>query len=199
MNPPKGDPMIKELLQQNRSYRRFHQNHPIAEETLHQLIDLTRYTPSALNRQSLRYIISCGEKKNSTIFPSLGWAGYLKEWNGPAEGERPTAYIVILGDRTLNHDSRWGDHTVAAHTILLGATEKGLGGCIIGNINNKKLTETLNLSPDHEILLVVALGKPNETVIIEPVDETGSIRYWHDEEGNHHVPKRSLTDLILDK
>jgi nitroreductase len=188
--------MIRDLVLRNRSYRRFHQEVAIDLETLRELVDLARLSASGANVQPLKYMLSCDPQRNALIFPHLGWAGYLKDWPGPPEGERPSAYIVVLGDKNLRQ-SFGCDHGIAAQSILLGATERGLGGCMIGSIQRQKLREVLEIPPHHEILLVIALGKPKETVKIETVGPDGDIKYWRDEEGMHHVPKRSLDDIIV--
>ena len=188
--------MIADLVEANRSYRRFHQDKPIALETLRLLVDLARVAPSTQDPHALRYILSSTPEKNNLIFPCLGWAGYLKDWPGPAEGEQPVAYIVILGDREITEDFGC-DHGIAAQTILLAATEMGLGGCMITSIQREKLRTALSIPGEHHILLVIALGYPSETVVIEEV-KNGDIKYWRDEKGAHHVPKRALSDIILD-
>jgi nitroreductase len=124
------------------------------------------------------------------------WAGYLSRWSGPAEGERPSAYIVILGDTELGKDFGC-DHGIAAQSIMLGATERGLGGCMIGSIDKKKLRQALDIPERYEILLILALGKPAETVVLEDVGPGGDIKYYRDEEDVHHVPKRTLDELVL--
>ena len=126
----------------------------------------------------------------------MGWAAYLKDWPGPKEGERPAAYIIILGDTAVTHNFRC-DHGIAAQSILLGATEMGLAGCMIAAIKHKQLKNVLDIQPQYEILLVIALGKPKEEVILEEVGPDGNIRYWRDELDRHHVPKRPLADIIL--
>jgi len=188
--------MIRELILKNRSYRRFYQEVAIELETLRELIDLARLSASAANRQPLKYIICCEPQKNALIFPHLGWAGYLKDWPGPAEGERPSAYIIVLGDTEISQ-SFLCDHGIAAQSILLGATEKGLGGCIIATIHKDSLRKVLGIPPRYEILLVLALGKPRETAVIEAINPGGDIKYWRDSDGVHHVPKRSLDDIII--
>jgi nitroreductase len=189
--------MIKELIKKNRSYRRFHQGDNISRDILKELVDLARICPSGANLQPLRYILSCDSKKNASIFPHLAWAGYLKDWPGPSEGERPSAYIVILGDKDTGKMSEC-DHGIAAQSILFGAVEKGLGGCIIGSIDREGLRAALKIPSRYEILLVLALGKPKETVVLETVGPSGDIKYWRDNEGKHHVPKRKLEDIILE-
>ncbi|MBL7209244.1 MAG: nitroreductase family protein [Dehalococcoidia bacterium] len=188
--------MIKDLIPKNRSYRRFHQEIATELETLRELVDLARLSASALNLQPLKYMLSCEPKKNALIFEHLAWAGYLKDWPGPSEGERPSAYIIILGDTEISQN--FGvDHGIAAQTILLGATDKGLGGCMLASINRQELSKALDIAPRYQILLVVALGKPKEKVVIETVGPNGDVKYWHDSEGAHHVPKRQLDDIII--
>jgi nitroreductase len=188
--------MIRELVIKSRSYRRFHQEVSVDLETLRELVDLARLSASEGNVQPLKYILSCDPQKNALIFPHLRWAGYLKDWSGPSEGERPAAYIIVLGDKNLS----WSfgcDHGIAAQSILLGATEKGLGGCVIGSAQRQELRKVLEIPSQYEVLLVIALGKPKEVVEIEEVGPGGDTKYWRDEEGRHHVPKRSLDDIIV--
>jgi nitroreductase len=187
---------IRELVRSNRSYRRFYEDVPIAQETLKELVDLARLSASSSNRQPLKYVLSWTPDRNAAIFPHLGWAGYLKDWDGPMDGERPSAYIIILGDRNLSRNFGC-DHGIAAQSILLGAVERGLGGCILGSIQRDALRETLQIPPEYEFLLVLALGKPRETVVLETVGPDGDIKYWRDKDDVHHVPKRSLDEIIL--
>ena len=188
--------MIRDLVLKNRSYRRFYQDVAVDLETLRELVDLARLSASGANKQPLKYILSCGPEKNALIFPHLGWAAYLQDWPGPAEGERPAAYIIILGDTEIR-PSFGCDHGIAAQSILLGATEKGLGGCIIASVQKERLRQALEIPSGYEILLVLALGQPKETVVIESVGPDGDIRYWRDGQGVHHVPKRSLEEIIV--
>lgn len=185
---------IRELVRRNRSYRRFHQSEKISLDLLKGLVELARLSPSSGNLQPLRYLLSNDEEINAKIFQTLSWAGYLEGWDGPVDGERPSGYIIILGDKTISKNFGY-DAGIASQSILLGAVELGLGGCIIGTIDRERLRSSLCIDERFEILLVIALGRPKETVVIEPFN--GDIRYWRDEEGIHHVPKRALDDLIL--
>lgn len=188
--------MLEDLVRKNRSYRRFHQYVAVDIETLRALVNLARLSASGSNLQPLKYTLSCQPETNALIFPNTRWAGYLKDWPGPAEGERPAAYIVILGDTEIRK-SFGCDHGIAAQSIMLGATERGLGGCMIGSIDKSGLRQVLDIPEQYEILLVLALGKPKETVVLEEVGPDGSIKYYRDANGVHHVPKRSLDELIL--
>jgi nitroreductase len=185
-----------QLIKDNRSCRRFYQNHPVTVEILKELANLGRLSASGANLQPLKYILSCDPSKNAQIFSCLAWAGYLKDWPGPEEGERPAAYVVSLGGKDISDDAGC-DHGIAAQSILLGAREKGLGGCMLGSINRKILRDILAIPSHCKILLVIAIGKPKERVELEAVDGDGNIRYWRDNNGVHHVPKRKLADIII--
>jgi nitroreductase len=186
---------LRELVFKTRSYRRFDESYIIESEILESLVDLARLSPSGANRQPLKYLLYNTAEDCARIFPSLIWAGYLKEWAGPEEGERPSGYIIILGDKSVTED--FGvDHGIAAQSIMLGATEAGLGGCMIASIKYTLLRAELNIPDKFGILLVLALGKPVEKVVLEKVRE-GDIKYWRDDENVHHVPKRSLQELII--
>lgn len=190
--------MIADLIKKNRSFRRFQQNHALDAETLTDLVDLARLSASAANLQPLRYILSADSQKNAQIFSCLGWAAYLKDWKGPEEGERPSGYIIVLSDSEKANDFVGYDCGIASQSILLGAREKELAGCMVASINRQQLRSLLNIDARFKILLVIAIGKPKEEVVIEPVGSDDNIRYWRDETGVHHVPKRNLKDIIID-
>jgi nitroreductase len=188
--------VFRELVLKCRSYRRFYQDVTLDIRTLRELVDLARCSASTLNRQPLKYIICCSRENNAFIFSCLHWAAALKNWPGPVEGERPAGYIVILGDKEISANFVI-DLGIAAQTIMLGAVEKGFGGCILGSAEKDKLRRLINIQDKYEILLVIALGKPKEKVIMETMGPTDSFNYWRDENQVHHVPKRKLDDIII--
>lgn len=191
--------MIEELINKNRSYRRFYQEHKVSKEQLLKLADFARLSPSPRNLQALKFWLSNNEQLNEQIFPSLAWAGYLKDWAGPEKDERPAAYIFIVGDKSLSPDFQKDflptASGIAAQSILLGAVEMGLGGCVIAAFQTNKLAEIISLPDDLEIMLVLAIGKPKENIILDELNNGGDIKYWRDDVENHHVPKRLLEDI----
>lgn len=189
--------MLKDLILKNRSYRRFDNSHFISYETLLELIENARLTPSTVNSQALKFMLINDKEGCSKVFETLSWAGLLKAWKGPEEHERPSAYVIILCDLSLGRNKQFDDG-IAAQTIMLSAVEKGLGGCILGAINKEKLSENLGIDNEkYSIDLVLALGKPNESIAIVDIPENKSTAYYRDENGNHFVPKRSLEELII--
>jgi len=188
--------MIRDLVLKARSYRRFQQKVAISQQTLRDLVDLARQSGSGGNLQPLKYMLSWTPEKNAAIFPTLAWARYLKDWGGPKEGERPAGYIVMLGDKDITQSFQY-DAGIASQSMMLGAAEKGLGGCLIGSIDRVALRKELSIPEKYEILLVIALGTPAETVVLDPLESDGGIKYWRDDKDVHHVPKRALKDIII--
>lgn len=186
--------MVKELAYKNRSYRRFYGEKKIAYDTLKELVDIARNTPSGANRQPILYKLVCDEKMNAAVYECLGWAGYYKDWDGPVEEERPSAYIIMVTDKNVN--PQW-DEGIAGQTMLLAAVEKGLGGCFIGNIQKEKLSKVLSLPENLKPDLCLALGYPKEEVVLEDIPGNGDIHYYRDENQIQHVPKKRLPDIIL--
>lgn len=184
-----------ELVHKNRSRRRFDESFRVDYRILEELVNLARLSASGANKQPLKFLLFNSKEDCERIFPSAVWAGYLKEWPGPEPGERPSAYIIILGDTSVS-DSFGVDHGIAAQSIMLGATNEGLGGCIIASIRREELRKELGIPGRYEILLILALGKPVENVVVEDI-KNGDVKYWRDSENTHHVPKRPLSELIL--
>ncbi len=187
--------MLKELLLQTRSYRRFHEDERIAPDILTAAIDAARLCPSARNAQPMKYRLVTSRDECDRIFPDLRWAAYLKDWTGPAAGERPAAYLIQLLDTRIVRDP-YCDDGIQALAILLSLTERGLGGCIIKAFHAAHIHEAFHLPDFLQVRTVLALGRPKETVVIEPLPADGDYRYWRDAAGLHHVPKRPIEELI---
>jgi nitroreductase len=183
------------LVEKNRSVRRFDESYQVDYQTLEYLTGLARLSASGSNKQGLKFVLLYKKEDCQRIFPFTVWAGYLKDWHGPEPGERPSAYIVILGDRDIS-ESFGVDHGIAAQSIMLGATEKGLGGCMIGSIKRDEMRKEFSIHDRFEILLILALGRPVEKVLIEDIKD-GDVKYWRDDKQVHHVPKRKLSELII--
>lgn len=188
---------IRSLLERDRSVRRFDQNSPVSREDLTNLVSLTRLCASGRNLQPLRYRIVDSREECDRLFPLLNWAGYLTEWDGPEEGERPAAYLVQCLDTELSKNLLCDDG-LQLQAITLGATALGLGGCIIKSFNIPETARVLGLPTRLQPRYVLALGYPREEVRLETTDGSADadIRYWRDSEGVHHVPKRPLSEIL---
>ena len=186
--------MIKDTIKKNRSYRRFFAERSVDTDTLVDIVDEARLCASGANKQRLRVAIISDEAGKDSLFSTLKFAGYLTDWKGPSESERPAAYYVICSESEL--DSLLAiDLGIFAQTLLLSATERGLGGCMFRSYNAGKVAEIVaveGMKPH----LVIALGYPSEKV--ECVDvRNGDIKYYRGDDDVHYVPKLSAEELIL--
>lgn len=188
--------MFKDLISKTRSYRRYQEDVRLKLDDLTYLVDCARLSPSAMNRQPLRYRLVYSETECEKLFPRLKWAGYLSDWDGPMRGERPPAYIIMLLPREPNR-SQLLDAGISAQSIVLAATERGWGGCMLASVDKAAVQKEFKLPLDMEIVLVIALGVPVEKVVVEAMDDPEAVEYWRDKMDVHHVPKRGLQELIL--
>lgn len=184
---------FRELVLKNRSTRAFDPARRISREELEQLVDLARLTPSAVNLQPLKYLLSWQEETNALILAHTAWAGLLKDISLPPEGKGPAGYIVICTDTRIAKNAAT-DVGIAAQTILLGAAEKGLSGCMIGAID-PKLHDLLGLKEQYRISLIVALGKGAEDIRL--TETKGNDTAYYREGDAHFVPKRPLEEILI--
>jgi len=190
---------FEQLIIKNRSYRRFDHSGPVGMDTLAALVDIARRTPSAANRQPLKYVLVADEAGCARLFPFTRWGGSLKGWGGPTENERPTAYTIVLGDREISKDAVVNmDCGIACQSMLLAAAERGLGGCMLGAIDRDGIRKTFAIPERFDILLVVALGVPAEQCVIVDAKPGGDVTYFRTPDGVHHVPKRPLSEIVLE-
>lgn len=184
--------MIRELLLKNRSYRSFDASVSVPKETLLSFVDNVRYTPSTRNAQGLRFRLCYEKAECDQVLALTKWAGALKNRHFPPEGHEPTAFIVICAEQ----DVFLRDVGIAAQTIMLSATEEGLGGCMIGSFDEAKICELLEIPSNLRPRLILALGRPDETVVLEDA-EGSNLTYYRDEMDVHHVPKLKIEDILL--
>ncbi len=185
---------LKEVVLKNRSYRRFYQDKKLDIQELEELIDVARNVASGANRQPLRYKLVCDDDNNEKVFSTLKWAAALTDWDGPEEGEKPAGYIVICSPVDIQAPR---DEGIAAQTILLLASEKGLGGCMFASVNIPELNRKLAIPSELSARIVIALGYPKEEVVIDEVSQKDSLKYYRDDNKIHHVPKLRLEDVLI--
>lgn len=185
---------FKEMVLKNRSYRRFYQDKKVSVKELEGLVDIARNAASGANRQPLRYKVVCDDAGNEKVFSTLKWAAALTDWDGPEEGEKPAGYIIICSPSDVQAPR---DEGIAAQTILLSATEKGLGGCMFASVNIPELNKKLEIPSELSARMVIAIGYPKEKVVIDEASKGDNLKYYRDEENVHHVPKLKLEDVLL--
>jgi nitroreductase len=184
---------LYDLIVTRRSIRQF-ESRPVSRDILSDIVNAGRLAPSAANRQPLEFIVVDEEGKKTQLFPCLKWAGYIAPEGNPKPGQEPQAYVVVLANTAIREKGFEWDSGAAIENIILAAWEKGVGSCWIISMEKERVKELLNVPDSHIVDSVIALGYPAETPVIEEMED--SIKYWKDEQGCLHVPKRRLEDVI---
>jgi len=189
---------FKELVLKNRSYRGYDHSRWLTREELLEMVDCARFAASSVNKQPLKYALVYEPAEVEAFQPLTKWGRALPDMVLPHPGKEPTAFIVICLDKTISENEKifTRDLGIVAQTILLRAVEMGFGGCMLGSFDPARLNADLDIPARYRPLLVIALGTPAETVVLE--DATGdAVTYYRDAENVHHVPKRKLEDILL--
>jgi len=191
--------MILQLLKSNRSCRIFDEYAEVPIAILRESIVNARFTASAANLQPLRYIIVTNKEVTHEVFKSIKFAQHLKKWTGPKLGERPNSYIAIVSkcDYKLNNDALWCDIGIAAQTICLSLTQSGYGCCMVASFNKDKMNTLLDVDDDFRTMLLIAVGKSNEKIVLVDISKDESTKYYRDDKNVHYVPKIKADDIIL--
>ena len=184
---------LYDLIVSRRSIRQFRPE-PVSQEILRDVVNAGRLAPSAANRQPLEFIVVDEEAQKSQLFPCLKWAGYIAPEGNPKPGQEPQAYVVVVVNLGIREKGFEWDSGAAIENMILAAWEKGVGSCWIISMDKERVKESLGVPDSHKVDSVVALGYPAETPVIENMRD--SIKYWKDEQGCLHVPKRKLEDVI---
>lgn len=187
--------MIEELIKKNRSYRRFDAARAVSYDEFLRMVEAARCSGSSANRQRIRFALVNDSDGCDKMFENVAFAGYLKNWAGPTESERPTAYIALMCKEETIDTSLAIDIGIASQSILLTAAEMGLGGCMIRSFKKAEVDKILG-KDGYNTAFVIALGKPAERVYLTDAID-GDIKYFRDGNDDHAVPKLSLEELVI--
>ena len=183
---------LRRLLLHNRSYRGYDSKFVVRPDQLQRIIEVATLCPSARNQQVLRFRPVTQEEAEK-VLPHIRLGGALPELNLPFVGTEPNAFVVICSTVEESHYVSV-DLGIVAQSMLLQATEIGLGGICIGAFDRKAIKESLQLPYDP--ILVLAIGRPAEHIELVKVDEGAPLSYYR-EGGVHYVPKIKTEDLII--
>ena len=185
---------LESLMEKNRSYRGYKKDFEVKREMLERIVAVNTRIASAKNQQVLRFKPVTQETGADIIVQNMKLGGLLPELHLPFEGTEPNAFIIICSTIPENKfvDIDLG---IAAQSMLLKATEMGLNGIMIGAFNKAKITEAFNLP--YEPLLILAIGKGNETIKLKAIDEGDKLAYYRDGNGVQFVPKIHWEQLII--
>jgi nitroreductase len=186
---------VYEAAIRRRTIRKYTQQ-PIERALLEKYIDAARLAPSGANMQPLKYVIVDEPVKVKQVFENVKWAAYIAPEGDPKEGEKPVAFIVIMADTEIKKAGYELDAGAAAQSIFLTAWEDGVGTCWMGAIDRDKIKEVLGIADWYLINTVIALGYMAEHPVAE--DMKDSVKYYKDDAGVLHVPKRTLKEVLVE-
>lgn len=188
---------LENLLEWRRTYRKFDENKLISKNDIDDILNSIKFASCANNRQYLRFISVENKAKVLEIFENTKWAASLPNNIGrPKEGERPVYFIAILSDEEKKLRFNGIDEGLVISNLTLLAAEKGIGSCIIGSVNDKKMREILNYEDNYSCEVVVAFGYPKVKSSIKKINAGEDQAYYLDEDGNYIVPKYKIKDLV---
>ena len=188
---------LQNLLEWRRSYRKFDENRLISKNDIDEILNSIKFASCANNRQYLRFISVENKDKVLEIFDNTKWAASLPNNIGrPKEGERPVYFIAILSDEAKKLRFNGIDEGLVISNLTLTAAEKGIGSCIIGSVNDKKMREILNYKDNYSCEVVIAFGYPKVKSTIKKINLEEDQSYYLDEDGNYIVPKYKKDDIV---
>lgn len=188
---------LQNLLEWRRSYRKFDETRLISKNDIDEILNSIKFASCANNRQYLRFISVENKDKVLEIFDNTKWAASLPNNIGrPKEGERPVYFIAILSDEAKKLRFNGIDEGLVISNLTLTAAEKGIGSCIIGSVNDKKMREILNYDDNYSCEVVIAFGYPKVKSTIKKINLEEDQSYYLDEDGNYLVPKYKKDDIV---
>ncbi|OGD23073.1 MAG: nitroreductase [Candidatus Aminicenantes bacterium RBG_16_63_16] len=184
---------LYELIISRRSIRQFRPE-PLARPVLEKIVNAGRLAPSASNLQPLEFIVVDDERVRREIFSFVRWADYISPAGNPLPGQEPTAYVIPLVNLGVRRSGFDLDLGAAVENMILAAWEEGIGSCWIAALDVKGVSRAIGLRENFRLTCALALGYPAETPVVE--DFGGSVKYWKEDDGVLHVPKKKLADIL---
>lgn len=189
---------IMDMLEGRRTYRRFDGEKEIGDEVVADMMRAAQLASSAMNRQPLRYIYVRDKATVDAIFEITSWGGSLPNGLGrPRAGEQPVMFVVMLSVKELQTRFTEFDSGLAVSNLTLAAWGHGVGSCILGSTKIDKLRSLLDIPEELDVSVVVAFGYPTHTSrVVE--GEGDDMKYSLDENMNYVVPKRKISDTVIE-
>lgn len=185
--------ILKDLILSRRTIRQFDRR-PVSRQTLEKIVNAARLAPSAANLQPLEFVVVDEDATRRSVFSHLKWAAYIAPAGNPRPGCEPAAYVVVLVNSDVRDKMFEYDVGAAQMSMILSAWEEGVASCWILSVDKAEVAELLGLPGQYRVDSVLALGYPAEKSITEVYDS--SPKYWKDESGVFHVPKRRLETIV---
>ena len=153
-----------ELAQSRQSDRAFDTTRPVEKEKIDAILEAARIAPSACNAQPWHFIVvDDPELKNqvadATSEKLLGMNHFTKQ--------APVHIVIVeenvnltsgIGGIIKNKHFAFLDIGIAAAHIVLAAKDLGLGSCMLGWFDEKRMRKILNVPSSKRIVLDIVIG-----------------------------------------
>ena len=151
-----------ELAQARQSDRSFQPERKIDREVLERIIEAGRIAPSACNGQPWHFTVVTSDEllpQVARATSSLGMNKFVKD----------ASALVLITHESTNITSKLGcgikdkdfpmmDLGIASAYITLAAEDEGIGSCILGWFDEKKIKQLTGIPEKKRLMLIVALG-----------------------------------------
>ncbi|MBR8712647.1 nitroreductase family protein [Porphyromonas levii] len=156
---------LKELVEARQSDRKYDPSRTIEREVIERILECARLAPSGTNSQPWHFVVvdepELRDKVASAVSSTLLGGMNKFAYSAPV--------LIVMVEEPANVEGKAGsillrrhlpayDLGIAASYITLAATEEGLGSCIMGWLNQRKLRNILGVPKRKNIPLVIALG-----------------------------------------
>lgn len=150
-----------EIANTRQSCRNYDPTREVEKEKLNAILESARLAPSACNGQPYHITVCTGENAKAVASAVMGMGMNKFAADAPLMlviSEAPYVATAAIGARVKGNDYRSIDIGIVAAYLTAEATAQGLGSCILGWLDDKKIREICSL--DSPVRLVITLGYP---------------------------------------
>lgn len=156
-----------QLVNERESTRRY-ADRPVETEKIEAILEACRLAPSACNSQPWKFVMVTDrdlslEVANATFNPVLQFNRFAVQ--APVMAVlvmEPAKMLSKIGSTVKDKDLSLIDIGIVAEHFCLAAAEQGLGTCMLGWFNEKKVRELLHIPRGRRIPLIITLGYPQD-------------------------------------
>lgn len=151
-------------LVQNRQSDRAYEDKPVEKEKIERILEAARLAPSACNSQPWKFIVVTNPEKRLQVAEAtsnkiLSINHFTKQ--APVQlvlVEESANLSSTIGGWVKNRHYPHIDLGIVASHICLAAADEGLGTCMVGWLDEKKIQKALDIPKNKRVMLVILLG-----------------------------------------
>ena len=154
---------FREIARARQSCRSYDAGRPVEKEKITAILEAVQLSPSACNGQPYHLSVCTGEAAGKVAKAVMGMGMNRFAEQAPVMiviSEKPYVKTAAMGAKLKGNDYRSIDIGIAAAYLTAEAAAQGLGSCILGWLDDKKIREICGL--EEPVRLVVCVGYPKE-------------------------------------